>query len=573
MPTSITKTDLEAMLDPRYAKIISYSFPKGSAGALIILGHEYTGSEQQENLYLELEHLFQNDPAMPIFLEGCSGPRSAWPRKEAEEEPKPGGMRKLLQRLSKPAEAPDRRNDPSWRVSEAVQLLGQKGTLASEVLAQVLPGHAALYGAEEMNLLEEQKAKLTAIDSRIQASLSSRNVRMGTETLFEHSFTSIFRPIVEKLEGHLNAQLQHLLGLRHQFSQDARATGYAVALAELARKEEIDLDGYPAIQALTKAMAMERSLDFGAVEQERQELIQTLAQRSEEKLADEQSSAVRRWLEFASPHEKALADIYGEGPQDDLGMAWLTRLATISRAYQDNKYALAQYHVRLSELMDSLGIECPETTHLGKYIRYVVLADQFDANALVSSELWSLHDELADVYTASATERGILKLGAEINDLYKYVLLRLPASRAQSFSAAVPSLGQWLGEAYRLEASIPGAASAQEKKTRAQNAAPFVDGALPAIKDFYALGARRSEKLVENVLKSDLAAQRTAALVCGRFHLHEITRALRSQSKLGWAVIGPMPSRYSEAPTLQNWHWIYPTEESSLAETFPKDAS
>ncbi|MEK6287261.1 MAG: hypothetical protein AABO57_16090 [Acidobacteriota bacterium] len=569
MAPSITKTDLEAMLDPRYAKIISESFPKNASGALIVFGHEYRAPEQQENLYLELEHLVQRDPAMPIFLEGFYGPRSAWPGSQAEEGPKPTGMRKLFQRFSKPAEKPDPRNDPSWRVSRARQLLNQKGTLASEVLPQVLPEYAALFGAEEMSLLEEQQSKLKAIDARIQASLAGR-IKMPTGTFFVSTFTSIFYPLVERLEGRLNDQLKQLIDLRNQFSRDARPSGYASSLAELAKSEEIDLDGYPAIQSLTDALEMERSLDFDAVEEERMELVQTLARRSDEQLDYERATAVRRWLEFAPSHEKALAEVYGEAPQEDLGMTWLTRLITISQAYKDKKYSYAQYHVRLRELMDSLGIDCPETSHLGKYIRYIVLAEQFDANALVSSELWSLHDELADIYTTSATERGILKLGAEIENLYKYVLLRLPASRVQSFLAASPSVGQWLADAYRLEQSI-GAASPPDKKTMAQNAAPYIDDALPLTRDFYTLAARRSEKLIENVLKSDLVGIPVAALVCGRFHLYEMTRALRSQSRLAWAVIGPMPTRYSEERQLQTWNWIFPTQENSLAETFPED--
>jgi hypothetical protein len=572
MASPITKTDLEAMLDPRYAKIVSESFPKNSAGALIIFGHEYTVQEQQENLYLELEHLVERDPAIPIFLEGFSGPRSAWPVSQAEEGPKLTGMRKLLQRFSKPAEKTDQRNDPSWRLNQARQLLDQQGALASEVLPQVLPAYAALFGAEDLSLLEEQQSKLKAIDSRIQTSLAGR-IKMTTGTFFISTFTSIFRPIVERLEGGLNGQLRQLIDLRNQFSLDGRPSSYASSLAELAKKEEVDLDGYPAIQSLTAALEMERSLDFGAVEEERMELVQTLARRSEEQLDYECSTAVRRWLEFAPSHEKALAEAYGEGPQEDLGMTWLTRLITISQAYKDKKYSYAQYHLRLRELMDSLGIDCPETSHLGKYIRYILLAEQFDANELVSSELWSLHDELADIYTTSATERGILKLGAEIENLYKYVLLRLPASRVQSLLAAAPSVGQWLAEAYRLEQSIPGAASPPDKKTMAQNAAPFVDDALPLIKDFYLLAARRSKELVENVLESDVAGNRVAALVCGRFHLYEITRALRGQSRLAWAVIGPMPKRYSEERLLQTWNWIFPTQESSLAETFPEDGA
>ncbi len=569
MTTPITKTDLEAMLDPRHAKIVSDSFPKNSGGALIIFGHEYRVQEQQENLYLELEHLVQRDPAMPIFLEGFSGPRSAWPLPQAEEEPKPGGVRKFFQRFSKPAAKPDPRNDPSWRLSRARQLLDQRGTLATEVFPQVLPAHVVLFGAEEKSLLEEQKSKVKAIDSRVQASLAAQ---MATVRFFATAFTSLFQPIVERLEGRLNDQLKQLIDVRNQYSRNGQPSGYASSLAGLARKEEIDLDGYPAIHSLTTALEMERSLDFEAVDQERMELIQTLVERSEEQLDHKCSTAVRRWLEFAPSDEKALAAAYGEAPQEDLGMTWLRRLVIISQAYKDKKYSYSQYHVRLRDLMDSLGIDCPETSHLGKYMRYVVLAGQFDANALVSSELWLLHDELADIYTTSATERGILKLGAEVENLYKYVLLRLPASRVQSFLAASPSVGQWLADACRLEQSIPGAASPPDKKTIAQNAARYIDDALPLIKDFYTLATRRSEKFIENVLKSGLAGNGVAALVCGRFHLYEITRALRSQSRLAWAVIGPMPTRYSEERQLQTWNWIFPMQESSLAETFPEEA-
>lgn len=572
MATSVPKLDVNAMLDGRYAKVVSESFVKGSTGTLLICGHEYVVPEQQQNLYLELEHFLESQPSMPIFLEGFSGPRSAWPSLAQAKETKSGGLRRLFQRFSKPPAQPGP-NDQSWREATALQFLEQKGRVAGVAAAQVFPEYALLQGAEDISLLEAQKQKLKEIDSAIQSALSGRNFNMATGTFLSSTFTTIFYPIVERLEGFVNERLKELLSLRNQFSTDARATAYASALAATAQAAGIDLEGYPSVQALNSALEMERSLDFEAVERERLELVETLARYSEQQLNEQQTRSIHRWLDFAPPNEKALASIYGETPDEDLGLVWLTRLVTISRAFKDHKYSYSQYHVRLKDLMDSLGIPCPETSQLGRYIRYILSAESFDANALVTSELWSLHDELADIFTASATERGILKLGAQIEDLYKYFRLRLPAARVQSVTAGNPSMVQWLEDAYRLEHSLPGGAAADDRQTMAQNAARFVDKALPVIPDFYACAARRSRKLIENVLASGPGTGRVAALVCGRFHLYEILRVLQGQSRFSWAVIGPMSSRDSEQQLLQTWSWVIPGQELSLPDLLGEDSA
>ena len=568
MTASITKRELESMVDLRYGKIIAESLPADASGTLIIFGHEYRAAEQQENLFLELDHLIQIDPGMPIFLEGHSGPRSEWPEGQAEEQAKPGGMQGFLQRFSRPAEKTDRRNDPIWRAEKGAGLLAVKGTLATKAIAELFPKSATLFGAEEDTLFEAQKNKIGEIDAQVRDTLARRGMKMNAGALIVTVFSGIMNPIVKNLQSHLNAKLLQLMDRRSKYLEDGRATLYAAELAEMARMQGISLQAYPAVDSLSTAMKMEASLDFNAVEAERQELIEKLVDLSGQQLDDDHASAVRRWLEFAPPEEKALAGVYGEATEADLGSSWLARLVTISQAFRDKKYTYAQFHMRLKELMDSLGIDCPETSSLGKYINYVILSEQFDLNALISTELGALHYDLADIFTTSAPEKGILKLGAELDDLFRFFSLAFPAQRIQAFIAKDPSLDRWFQEACMLENAIPGAASAPEKKKIAQNAVPFVDELLPAIREYYRLASLRSAKLIQNVLNTNLTAVRMATLVCGRFHLHEITQTLTNQSRLGWAVIAPMPVRYSKEQKLQNWNWIYPSQEFSLAEEF-----
>lgn len=572
MAALVPKLDVTALLDGRYAKVVSESVVKGSAGTLLIFGHEYVVPEQQQNVYLELEHFLQSQPAMPVFLEGFSGPRSSWFSSGKEKETKPGGLRGLFRKFSKQTPQPGK-EDPSWREATALGLLEQKGRVAGEAAAHVFPEYAALHGAEDMSLLEAQKQKLKEVDSAIQSAFIGRNFQMATGIFLTSTFTSVFYPIVERLEGHVNDRLKELLSLRNQFSKDARPSAYASGLARAAQAEGIDLEGYPSIQALTSALELERSLDFAAVERERLELVQTLAEYSERQLNDQQIRSIHQWLDFAPPNEKALATFYGEAPDEDLGSVWLNRLITISRAYKDHKYSYSQYHVRLKDLLESLGIPFAETSELGRYIRYIILAESFDANVLVTSELGSLHDELADTFTTSATERGILKLGTQLEDLYRYFLLRLPAARVQVVTATDPSMARWLADAYRLEQSLPGATSARDRQTMAQNAASFVDKAMPVIPEFYSCAARRSRKLIENVLGSLPDSAPVTVLVCGRFHLYEILRVVKGQSRFSCAVLGPMPSRYSEQRLLQTWNWVMPSQELSLPDLLPEDSA
>jgi len=326
-------------------------------------------------------------------------------------------------------------------------------------------------------------------------------------------------------------------------------------------------------------MDEERTLDFDAVNRERLELIDVLMGQLDVPLAGERGRAVDAWLAAGSAAEQALA-VPAAVEEAGGAPAWFARLMALSLAYRQNQIPCVQFHVRLKSLAESLGVPIAKESQLGRYFDYVILSEKIDANELMTTELAGLHAELAEAFTASATERGILELRTRWTDLNLFARLRLPAARVPAMLAAAPTVSSWVQDAIRLGDSAMGSAllgnpDKMREQAIAKAVAGLIDPVLPLAGEFHRHAAARSRHIAEQALAADAGPGRTALLVCGRFHLHEVLRAVRADRRVSWVLLGAQarPEATDDGQSMLNaWSWVSADAEYSLLEHLPEAA-
>jgi hypothetical protein len=583
IPTKLPQVSSRArsLINQEYGSIVAERCPQDAQRAVIILCHEYHVTSQQQNIYRQMEHILVQEPSTPILLEGRAGPRN-----------------RLISVIG----------DRDRRIARALSLLEQEKRSASEILAQLYPEIGIIWGVDDAELLASQEAQRQAIEASLRSSEQTPAVFFQ---LSLELFSSLLDDLEQRAAGHLTLQL---LSLRSEFWSSGSLPRYLKALAPLVKEADVNLmDDYPSAGALLKAIEMEAELDFAEVERERMALVEELAGCSEVNLTGEKARAIEQWLAAATSEEHELAAIYSNllgavqtepqreaqkrrpswfrrlwpsrlmrrdeapGTSDstvstDLLPAWFERLVVLSSAFRDHRVSNAYYYARLDGLMDCLGIRVVPFAPLRRYMEYVTLADRVDVPTLAAFELPALEAELRERLASSAVEYGVARLRQELSDLIRLVQLKLRSERVQPVLKCKSSMKQWLNKVICLEAYTQSKDQAKDFPQSNSYSVPLqcasiIDDLLPIAQAFYSNAVHRSQELISKPLKGEFGQSPIMVLVCGRFHLQEILRAVCNEPQVSVVIATPFPKHRDAEGGQHRETWVLLEEEETMSST------
>ncbi len=540
--SGITRSELRGALDEAHGHLVVEGWSREDRQVLVVLTHEYRLPSQQQHLYAQAEVLLARFPGAEVMVEEMVGARA---------RPTFGLFGSAIKQ-------------PARRQAEALKRLETKGVLAGTVLADLHPHSVTISGADDQDSLDRQRKCLREIEAAVVGALPAAARGMTSGQLLT-ALQVEMEEAAERLGAALNPRLQQLLALKQEFTTNWGPSAYARGLAAMAGDEGIATDGYPALHALVTSVEEESRLDFDRVEQERMGLIQQIVEHSEAADDPRRGRALVQWMDTSPVPEGTVLS-----RQEMLaGPAWFGRLIALSKAYGSQRMTMAKYMRTLENLLEALEIPVNPGSALGRYIRYVTMAERISLNDLLEEDLPGLFDELADVHTRSAMERGVLELQRRADDLGRFLTLELPASRVRGVLSGNRSPARWVDEALRVGDTALGHEWLDQTGRRViQGVAAAADRASDGAGAFHELALARSELMITRALRSSAPL---TILICGRFHVREALRVLRANPPVSWAVFAgrahPRPPRVDAR--LSIWNWAFPGSEWSLSEGLP----
>jgi CHAT domain-containing protein len=592
---------LTQWIDPRYGRTVRTHDGKDDPMVLLLV-HEVVVPSQQQSLYLLLERILEADPSVPILLEG-HGPEQAL--------------------------SAGRMSGREQRVAAALAMLGDEGCLASDVAMEVHPDRARLLGIEDTALLEAEQEQLRIFEQEVRRRFPESSARQMARTAIRE-LKPILEDIEDSVS---TPGLRDLLGLRRQEGENLtlRTVGtHMRSLADLAQRARVDCECYPSFMALTQAVALERMVDFGRSQQQRTELTTEIVSvlRDRERI-ERLEASLEGWLGSTDSRASgaALEDRYAKiagyaprpaRPAEGTGwrarwqrfMGWARRerdealgprverrLVALSLATQVHEIDAVSYYALLNDLLECLGISLDPDHHFGRYLRYVALAAKIDGDQLMSHEVPALIDRLAATFaTRDSNEIEVYRLRPQLLEIEQLIELRLPAASASRAiqDVSIPGVTEWLSRtasanreiqdvislritkwlfhtvrlaAEMLPASRQGSSLAAKPEVVA--AVTLIGILEPLALSYYRHALRRVERLADNAAAAILRQPGASALVCSRFSVTAIERALE-RAGIGYIVVQPMQDpTYVDGKRgmlqFQHWGWFHRSAEYSLA--------
>ncbi len=326
----------------------------------------------------------------------------------------------------------------------------------------------------------------------VQDYLAARNLKA--------SVTRDLKSLGEKLNADKNKifspELRRFDDVRGAYHRGEIGLGaYARELSAIDPQRSIHFNGSPLARFL-EASNTESSLNFPQVEQERAAVIEKLTRALDEREKSE--------------------------------------LMATSVAYHFGKLGFGDYYRTLKNLCEKKGIALRQTPAFDNYIRYVLLADEIQADALFAS-LARVENEIQDRLATSTAEKNLLRSSERL----------LLAGKLIEFSL-MPA--EW--EKYRM-------LSAASNQPSTDNLKPF--------EQFYEEANARSRLMVENLF-SNVKTGSAAVLLAGGFHTPLIEKFLRERN-VSYVVLSPKMSKIDNGSG-SAYLSVFAREKTPLEELF-----
>lgn len=235
------------------------------------------------------------------------------------------------------------------------------------------------------------------------------------------------------------------------------------------------------IEQFLSAYKIEKSLNFGQVDQERKRIVEQLVKK--------------------------------------LDKNQLSQLLANGLAYRSGQISYGGYYKFIKSLMDLHQIALSETPAFDEFIRYVLLTDGIKGEELFQS-LQRMETSLINALCKTAVEKELMAGSRQLSLIEKLVNFALTPEEWKEYRASYFVQRTSSNENYLRRTRY------EERST-----------SLQAFERFYEEADLRSAKLVENLM-ARLSNQPFAALLTGGFHTGDVTNELRKRG-LSYAVIQP----------------------------------
>ncbi|MBN1405271.1 MAG: hypothetical protein JW946_01990, partial [Candidatus Omnitrophica bacterium] len=281
---------------------------------------------------------------------------------------------------------------------------------------------------------------------------------------------------------------------------------FSVYLNNLIDEYKIDKTPYKNFNNLVAILALEKEIDFTAVDAQRAKCVETLSKR----------------LKAKSPELKKLNDT--------------------SLSFKEAKISSAEFYSYLKDTAEQIkridfNKDYPE---LAKYINYILLYNDIDHMALFD-EINQIQEAIKEKLFARDIERSIDKLSRNIEVFKSLAELKMTTR----------TLGYYRKHRSEFLASnfvnfITENAPKYKIKYTLDPAFRKVDAQLPQLEKFYALALERDKALLNNTISSmDEAKVKTSVLVAGGFHTDGITEMLKEKG-ISYLIITPKINELDE---------------------------
>ena len=258
----------------------------------------------------------------------------------------------------------------------------------------------------------------------------------------------------------------------------------------LLRQKGVDPLGYGNLRLLDDALAWESSIDFRAVDSERNRLLERLVHR--------------------------------------LGSTELKTLMDESLRYRGGDLTYGEYYRGFQNRLTAAGLRLEDYPQLNGYIRYVLLSEKINRVELLG-ELATLERRAQVRAAASPFERSLVDLGRRYRLLDKLTRHALTPADWRDFQVHRLDLIGFSEELNRV--------AAEAGSTERVESLAGTD--LDPFEDFCAQALARNAALVDSLLaKMESDHSREAVLVAGGFHTEGLTQRLREKG-ISYVVVTP----------------------------------
>ncbi len=265
---------------------------------------------------------------------------------------------------------------------------------------------------------------------------------------------------------------------------------------------------FPETEKFSRALEIERSLDFDEVERQRAALVR---------------------------------DLTGRLDRDQIDA--LTRL---SAAYHLGSVRYAEFYGHLKDLCERTGSPLSDYPSMEKYVRYVLLADGIDAARLLS-EISSLEKARYGALATTESEENLLKESRRSRLTGKLLAFALTPEEWKEYQVASGQLP--------VAGVNPPATGHQ----------PPVTLNLSSYESFYREARSRDEAMARNLRDAmDVRGARTAVLVTGGFHGDGVSSRLRA----GGAAVLTYAPKISRADGGTSYLSVFNREKTPLEKMF-----
>lgn len=445
----------DIQISAEYGRVVE-TFDAGGGKVVVHIQDAHTNYEAQKNSAAILEDLINNHGLYLILVEGGSRDVS---------------LHKYRERAT----------------------LATRKQIAEDALKEGI-----IAGEEYLNVASDYPMKLQGIEDRAlydQNMESFLEVEAGREEAL--SFTRLLSGMTAALKFKVyNKTLRTLDAKRRGFAkQDVDLTEYAKYLKELAALKKIDASRYPNYTRFMTSVEMEKSIDFKAVEKERDVVIEVLR-----KNVDEST-----WNAFFVK----------------------------SLDFKSGKLTQQVYHAYLRDLMDKARLAVNKYPNLGQYIEYLDIYSNI-SSADLFMELDAIGREIEAAFITTEDQRRLAKVGRDLELLIDFINLKLTPSHFNSYleREADFDTSRWviflngLAVKYKLGRTLPGNTESVERIT-------------PALKSFYTIARQRDNVFLENTQKHmEGEGVEIAALIAGGFHTPTLMQLLR-ENGISYMVVSP----------------------------------
>jgi len=429
----------------------------GSPQTVINIKDVHDNYGAQESIVQVLENLLVNYDVRVVGIEGSEGPIdtsliSAFPDKEAKK-------------------------------LGAEYLMDQGKISAGEFFAALSDTPVKLYGIDNsqlylknydsfLNLLQYKKENLGNVESLKKALVDLEGY--------------VFSPDLKALMD--NSVLSN--------GGDMKFTKRWYFVKELGERHDIPFGDYPNINALMKAVEMEKTLNYAATNAERDELLNVLSKR--------------------------------------LNRVPLEELVLKSIAFKLGRISKSQFYSYILSVAKAEGLDKSAYEDLDRYSEYVTLYESIDI-ALLMDEIENYESKIKEKLFRNDEERELSKLLKDVEILRNLYDVQLTSGQLKYLMAYMADF-KWkifldfIKDGYKkyglvLPADLAGASEVFER--------------LPKAITFYEAATARNAAMVTNTIKMMKEnGVKTAAIVTGGFHTRGITDILKSD-RISYLILLP----------------------------------